>query len=141
MSKQPTMSNKMDYLRFRPFLVIDLYNSPADHVKTHMKGWTGLPKNWMSRENPYVVDRINTKHMKQATVIIDLMNKKLIKNRFSGTPGDEVIAHYQSRYSTQIAEAMDIWRAREGIARIEAGEQNVFVHQEQAHGGFTVTMT
>ena len=135
------MSNKIDYLRFRPFLVIDLYNAAADHVKTHVKGWIDEPKNWISRENPYVVDRIADKHRKQATVIIDLLNKKLVKNRFSGTPGEEVIAHYQQKYSSQITEAMDIWRAREGIAAAQASGQDTFIRQDQMqHGGLTVTM-
>ena len=141
MSKNPTMTNKIDYERFRPFLIIDLYNIAADHVKSHIKGWTEDPKNWISRENPYVVDRINDKHRKQASVIIDLLNETLIKNRFSGTPGEEVIAHYRTKYASQIAEAMDMWRAREGIAAAQASGKDTFIRQDQMqHGGLTVTM-
>jgi hypothetical protein len=88
---------KFDYLRHRPFLVIDFFTKPT--VKTERPGWTATAR---LVEHPRVVQRISHHTMRTATVIIDLLNERVIKNRLrdNGTMfDDEVLKHYRARYA------------------------------------------
>jgi len=116
MGKKRTITEKTVYLSHRPFLIIDLIHKPSASARTHIKGWMDRPNAVESHENPYLVDRVAARHLRQATVIIDLMNKKMVKNRFKDTPAQEVYDHYTRKYGGHIAQALSIWRARNGIA-------------------------
>ena len=73
--------SSFDYLRKRPFLVITLLITPAAGVRTEHRGWAKEPDNLSIQESPTVVFRISERLLRQAEVIIDLRNNKVIKNR------------------------------------------------------------
>jgi len=98
--------SKLDYLRHRPFLVVETFASPAHGTRTERKGWRKHPS---VSEIPRLVRRISHTTMRNATVIIDLINDRIIKNRLI-TDGimfdDEALAHYKAKYSEIVASAM-----------------------------------
>lgn len=98
------------YLRNRPFLVINTTARPASHVRTHKTGWSEDGKNWNVFEQVSVVDSISDKNLRGATIIIDVLNNKVVKNRFSENADEEsVLKHFMGKYSDQIMQGLDIW--------------------------------
>lgn len=96
-------------LRNRPFLCVNTISRPAKGVNTSVKGWSDNPNAWAIFEQPYVVDRVSNKVMREATVVIDVMGSAVVKNRFSEVPDSQVVEHYMNKYREQVAEAMNIW--------------------------------
>jgi hypothetical protein len=96
-------------LRNRPFLVVNTIQRPVRPSITRVKGWADTEANWSIFENPYVVDRVSNKIMREATVIIDIMRSSVIKSRFTNPTDDEVVVHYMEKYREQVKEAMDLW--------------------------------
>ena len=97
-----------DYLRHRPFLVVELFSRPGDGVRTERKGWRKSVGNIKVIDYPRVVNRISDTTMRRATVIIDLQHDKVIKNRYKcdGTAfDDEILVTYMSRYADVIEHA------------------------------------
>ena len=97
------------YLRNRPFLVIGIISRPSQGVNTSKPGWAGVTGSTTVYEQPSLVDRVNDSHLKNASVIIDVINGKIVKNTFKDTPASEVVNHYLEKYRPQVTEAMDIW--------------------------------
>jgi hypothetical protein len=106
------MSKKLTDLRNRPFLVINTIQRPAAGMNTSKKGWGDTQGAWTIFEIPAVIDRVSNKHMREATVIIDVMATNCVKNRFDTVTEDEVVAHYLTKYKPQVAEAMDLWLSK-----------------------------
>jgi hypothetical protein len=98
-----------NYLRNRPFLTITLIQTPRSGAKTEVKGWSKQDTNWEVLENPVVVDRINDKQLLNSNIIIDLLNKKIVKNGFSTNSDTDVLEHYFKKYATQIEETLQEW--------------------------------
>lgn len=97
---------KFDYLRHRPFLVIETFFHPETGVRTERKGCMKHPT---STENPRLLWRISPTTMRRATVIIDLVNDRVIKNRLITDAvmfDDEALAHYKAKYANIVASAM-----------------------------------
>ena len=101
------------YLRHRPFLVITQTGRAARHVKTEKPGWAKDGANWDVTERPVVVDRVSDKMMTEASIIIDLLNTSLVKNRFqsSGQP-EKVLEYYLGKYSNEVTQGMQIWTSQ-----------------------------
>lgn len=104
------------YLSKRPFLVIDTYHQPAPGVKTHRKGWAEIARNWQRVEHPMLVTRVSAAMLARATVVIDIVNNTLVKNRFSDSPAEEVLAHYSGKF----AEHMDHGRTHYAVMQAAA---------------------
>lgn len=96
------------YLRNRPFLVVNILQRPSKSVKTEVKGWRDITGNVENFENPYVVDRINDTHLKNAAIIVDVLRSECVKNQFE-SPNDEVAKYYINKYQSQITQATEIW--------------------------------
>lgn len=97
------------YLRNRPFLVVNIIHRAAKGVHTQKKGWAEVEGNMATYEQPSLVDRVNDTHLRNASVIIDVMKSKCVKNSFSDTNSDDVVRHYLEKYRAQITEAIQIW--------------------------------
>lgn len=97
------------YLRNRPFLAVNILQRPAKSVKTEVKGWRDITGNVENFETPYVVDRVNAIHLRNAAIIVDVLRSECVKNQFSETPNDEVAKYYINKYQSQITEATEIW--------------------------------
>lgn len=105
------------YNRNRPFLIINIITRATKGVKTEVKGWQDTTGNLTSYEQPSLVDRVNDVHMRNANVIIDVLNGKAIKNSFADTPDDQVVQHYMEKYRPQVTEAMDIWLSQKAAQK------------------------
>lgn len=105
----PVLPKTERYLRNRPFLVINTVSRRAEGVKTEKKGWMGVTGNVENFEQPVVVDRVNDTHLRNASVIIDVLNATVVKNRFSEATDEEIVNHYMNKYRAQLTEAMDLW--------------------------------
>ena len=101
------------YLRHRPFLVITQTGRAARHVKTEKPGWAKDGANWDVTERPIVVDRVSDKMLTEASIIIDLLNTSLVKNRFesSGQP-EKVLEYYLGKYSNEVTQGMQMWTSQ-----------------------------
>jgi len=95
------------YNKERPFLVITQHYTPADGEKTSTKDWGKTGKKNL-QEMVSIVDTVKNKHLNEATVIIDILQRRVVKSRFS-EPNEEVITHYLTQYKNQVAEGIQIW--------------------------------
>lgn len=106
------------YLRGRPFLVVKTIRRPSDLARTERKGWQEQIGAETLSERPLVVDRVSDRHLREATVIIDLMHVKLVKNRFDA-PEDEIVNHFLERFKDEVSQGMTLWlRNRAGAAML-----------------------
>jgi hypothetical protein len=101
--------SRLDYLRYRPFLVVELFIGPAAGVRTNKKGWNKNIDNVNITELPSVVNRISDKIMRRATIIIDILQNKIVKNREAGDHDDEVLEFYKQKYSDTITSVKRSW--------------------------------
>lgn len=104
------------YLRNRPFLIVELSHRPARGVKTHVKGWADSALKIDAFEKVAVVDRVNSKHEIESAFIIDILNRKVIKNRLIDTRSEEeVIDHFFNKYQDEITRGMAAFLKTRGI--------------------------
>lgn len=107
------MSSTRDrYLRNRPFLIINNTYEPSGTVRTEVKGWKDQPGALTNLEQPLLVDRVQASHLSRASVIIDVLNKKIVKNRYEEDP-TAVMNHYLNKYKSAVMEAIRVWIDRE----------------------------
>lgn len=97
-----------DYLRHRPFLVVELSSHPGENVRTERKGWRENLGNLKVYDHPRVVNRISDTTMRRAAIIIDLVNDKVIKNRYKADGSafdDEILESCKKKYGEIITQA------------------------------------
>jgi hypothetical protein len=109
---------KFAYLRNRPFLVVEIFVTPAStkshgRARTEKKGWMKDQKNISHVENPMIVDRVKDKHLTGAAVIIDLLQDVVLKNRLDDS-NEEVLTHYKQKYSHIIEQGKNSWSHKAG---------------------------
>ena len=121
------MYNK-NYLSKRPFVVITNRYTPAPGAQTQKKGWADTA-GWVVNEEMTVVDRITNKHEMYATVIIDVMEAKVLRNRFQDMTSDQILGHFMNKYKAQIQEAIGIWMERLARDKALSGEVTAPVPQ------------
>lgn len=114
------MTNHLQNLRNRPFLVINSIFRPKRNIKTEKKDWAKDNGNFDIFESTFVVDRIKDRHLREATVIIDIEKKIALKNRFEAADDVEVAEHYLTKYADQVNEALDIWNRKSEKASVSA---------------------
>lgn len=114
------------YLRRRPFLVLNESARPAPGVRTETKGWKDVPGQLQTFESASIVDRVASKHLTSASFIIDLLNRKMVKNRYAehGTE-EQFVSYYMEKYAQQITEGLRVWAQRSAldISKAAAAEE------------------
>lgn len=101
------MYNK-NYLSKRPFLVITTRFLPGPQAKTAMKNWSEK-SGWNVAEEVVIVDRVKNKHTTYATLILDVLENKIVKNGFKDADPQEVKTYYLNKYKNQLQQALTIW--------------------------------
>lgn len=96
------------YHRDRPFLIINRKATPEKGQKTESKNWSKDAK-WTVEEHVSIVDRVTTKHLTESTIIIDILKRDLIKNRFTDAEDSDVLHHYLKEYKAHITDGLSIW--------------------------------
>lgn len=100
--------SQFDYLRRRPFLVVETYVKPGNRVRTERKDWMKNRLNLDIDRQPYLTNRISDGIMRRATIIIDVANDTVVKNRLRATAeafDDEILAHCKREYSSLFDQA------------------------------------
>ena len=99
------------YMRDRPFLVVEIIGAPKSGTNTCKAGWAKTPQNWDMRERISLVDRVNHSTMAKATIIIDVLNKKAVKNPYAAEMNDEKVAqHFLFKYYEKVGEGIRNWQ-------------------------------
>lgn len=88
----------MNYLSKRPFLVI-----------IHREVPNATSRLLESYEDMIIVDRVTHNHLTRATLVIDILNGKIVKNRNIGGTEEEIFQTYISRYEEDIRESIEVW--------------------------------
>ena len=129
----PSIPRTEKYLRNRPFLLVSIARRPAkaNNVRTELKGWGENPGHWDTFEQPMLTDRVNSNHLTNYAVIIDVINGKIVKNQFTQNSDEEVVNHYLQKYRPQVTEAMDVWLSQlaQKVAKETAAERGISVTQ------------
>lgn len=104
-----------------PYLIATYSKTPVQGQNTSIKDW-GKSGKWAVKETVYFEDKIKTKHMTEAHVIIDLINMKIIKSRFDDDSEEETIDYYLSKYSSRIQQAIYKWIKKGNTLTPEQGD-------------------
>lgn len=112
------------YHRDRPFLIITRHASPSDGEKTESKDWLKESR-WKVEEMVSIVDRVTNKHLSEATIIVDILKRSLVKNRFTEEEPSEVLSHYLKTYKNHISEGISIWMRNKTT---NLGDAEIFIH-------------
>lgn len=116
-------------LNKRPFMLISFARVPSKEIKGEFD----------AVENMQIVDSVSTKHLQYSDFVIDLLNQKVLKNRYGG---DEKTVYdaYVERYYEDVKGALSGWIAKnpqnleilqrfltnvESLEETTAGEDNV----------------
>jgi hypothetical protein len=77
-----------------------------------MKDWSAS-SGWNVAEEVVIVDRVKNKHMTYATLILDVLEDKIVKNGFRDANPQEVRTYYMNKYKNQLQQALTIWADNE----------------------------
>jgi hypothetical protein len=101
------MSN---YLRNRPFMVISYTYVLAGGQDSRAKNF-GENAEWEPIENMVIVDRVSTKQMASAEMVIDLFENKVLKARGIDVAAEQekLLNMFVSRYFDDVKAALTTW--------------------------------
>lgn len=88
------------YNKDRPFLIAERFLSPSKEK--------GKNREMITQEQVSIETCVKNKHIESATVIIDVLQRKLVKSRFDEDE-ETVVKHYLSHYKDKVAEGIQIW--------------------------------
>lgn len=114
-----------NYLRDRPFLVASFSRRPKKDANTRIKGWQNDKNNMETFEHVSIVDRINNKEL-QASVIIDIVESKMIKNT-TGSTDDSINEHFIGKYADKIKHALSIWAQQQVVKRLKEAQDGIAI--------------
>src|SRR5690554_1983133 len=80
------------YTRNRPFLIITALKSGSNEYEQYE-----------------VVDSLKSRHWREATLIIDIFGKDVLKNRFSELSDQEILDSCFKKYNKEIAQGIQVW--------------------------------
>jgi uncharacterized protein with ATP-grasp and redox domains len=92
----------------RPFLVITHIQTPEKGQRTNLHGWT-KDAEWATHESMKIVDRLNTKTLTTASIILDILDEKVVKNRYDSISNTEIFDEYIKKYLEDVQEGMIAW--------------------------------
>lgn len=92
------------------YLYVSHITRLSKNVASNKKGNATNPDNWETYENMTIVDREHKKLLLSSSVVLDLVNGKVIKNRFD-LPDTEIFKEYFDRYKDDITAALKQWMA------------------------------
>lgn len=90
------------------YLIVTHVTRLAKGINSNQKGVSSNPDNYETFENMILSDRVPNRMNREASVIIDLLNGKVVKNRFGATD-TETFRAYVDRYQADIGAALRKW--------------------------------
>ena len=101
----------------RPFLVITHIKTVKPGTRTGLTGWM-TEDSFDIHEDMVVVDRLPDRMLRTASIIIDILGEKVVKNRYN-VENSELYTQYVEKYVEDIQEGMTAW-VRKNPDNIEA---------------------
>ncbi len=115
------------YLKDRPFLVMNLVHMTPKGAHTNTKNY-GKEGKWQLGESVSIEDSIKDRHMTTASVIVDILKAKVIKNRLEKSD-EEVMEYLVTKYKDDIVKGIQVWMRKKNIVvtpkQIEKIEKNI----------------
>lgn len=99
------MSN---YLRNRPFMVVTYTYVLSAGQKSQARGFMETAQ-WEPVENMVIVDRVSTKQMQTAELVLDLLENKVLKCRDGSLNHKEVFDRFVARHFDDVKAALAGW--------------------------------
>lgn len=103
------MSN---YLRNRPFMVISYTYVLAAGQKSQTKGFMETAQ-WEPVENMVIVDRVSSKQMQHAELVLDLLENKVVKCRDATLDHKTLFDTFVARHFDDVKGALATWVAKD----------------------------
>lgn len=103
------MSN---YLRNRPFMIISYTYVLAAGQKSNTKGFMETAQ-WEPVENMVIVDRVTSKQMQHAELVLDLLENKVVKCRDASLDPKNLFDVFVARHFDEIKAALATWVAKD----------------------------
>lgn len=97
----------MEEIKHRPYMFITFIQRPSPGSKTNDPTWKENGT-WEVTEKMVISDYPKSRMMLEASVVIDLLNTKVVKNR-NGDLSDVSCNEYFARYYVEIVEALKVW--------------------------------
>lgn len=102
-----------NYLKGRPFLIINEYVTASPLAKTEKKGWQEDQGSRLVSEAPSIVDNVTHNILVKSSIVIDIINTKIIKNRRGVEENeDKTVNYFLEKYKDVIAAGMSRWMAK-----------------------------
>lgn len=113
------LKNNNKIQRKRPFLIIKHTTKPElEAIEHDAQGNPTKMRNSKTEvrvdERAYIYERLKWRDEIEASIIIDLLNAKVLKNRF-GKPDDDVFKHYVAEYKQEIGKYLAAWMHKNKI--------------------------
>lgn len=86
----------------RPYLIISFIKRPNKDVKTELPKWYENEDSVDNIEDYSFATKVTDKQLVSASIIIDLLSKKIVKNRHSEYDENEIVAYYHKKYGDEI---------------------------------------
>ena len=84
------------------YLVITHMYKPRQPKMTHFKDYMSMDVNRVIDEQAEFITSLKNRHIVSASVILDLANQKLVKNRFDGKTYEELYEHFYAVYKDRV---------------------------------------
>ena len=89
-------------------MIVSHINKVVAGTKTERKSEVSNIKNWDTIERCVFADRLTKNDQQSASIILDLIEQKTLKNRLEEM-SEIVFVKYTERYSEDISEALKTW--------------------------------
>jgi len=113
------------------FMVITHITKPIAGANMSRKETAANPDSWETTESMILVDRVPKNKVYTASIILDLLNGKVIKNRFDVADAT-VFREYMNRYSEDVTDALKMWGAKSPANFARLKEVAKFAQHEAA---------
>lgn len=104
-NKAEREKKKSSGMRKLPYMIVINTVKPKEGVKPNQKGELDV-KDINVLETVYFKDDIPKNDLLSADIIIDVLNGKIVKNRFTESDEQELIEYYMGKFSDKIIEAV-----------------------------------
>lgn len=95
----------------RPFLAVKYFIRPGEGQKTEMKNFKEHAV-WDVMEIPNIHFSLSNKILIESHVIIDIVNNKVLKNRFDEESNEDVLSHFFAKYEDDIIRTVARWQGK-----------------------------
>ena len=112
------------------YLVATHYVRPKERVNTAKKGWMDNPANVQVDETMTVTKGLKKRHNAEGSIILDLLNRKVIKDNRTTKDYGQLIRYFAMNYTQQLVPVLG--QVDPELLKEMADEMQANIEQEQA---------